>query len=89
MSCPACRFPVHEDQPQLRVHMGVIRDAEGFMVDLLPVFHRQCGAKYLIDLGRAKTEAQRTGNVVIPDNIFNLEAYRASREAPLNAAVGS
>lgn len=58
MSCPVCPFPIHEDQPQLRVHMGVIRDAEGYIVDLLPVFHRPCAARYLIELGRAKTAAQ-------------------------------
>ncbi len=58
MKCPGCRFPIHEDQPQLRVHMGVTRDTEGYMVDLMPVFHRPCAARYLIAKGRTKTEAQ-------------------------------
>lgn len=60
VSCPACRFPIHEDQPQMRVHMGVTLDADGFMVDLLPIFHRQCAAAHLIAEGRAKTEALMT-----------------------------
>ena len=69
MSCPACRFPVAEDQPQMRVHMGVTQDADGYMVDLLPTFHRPCAASYLIAKGRAKTEALRVSR---PSNVFSL-----------------
>ena len=68
MSCPACRFPVAEDQPQMRVHIGVTQE-DGYMVDLLPVFHRPCAAAYLIAKGRAKTEALRVSR---PSNVFSL-----------------
>ncbi len=58
-TCPGCGFPIHPGQPAMRVHMGAVRDEEG-MTDLMPVFHRSCGAGRLIADGRAKTEAQRT-----------------------------
>lgn len=57
--CPHCGFPVHPDQPALRVHMGAVWDGEG-MTDLRPAFHRACAAAHLIQLGRTKTEATRT-----------------------------